>query len=932
MTELTQNQRSFIQSMKKSRDHERHGFSLLVKRENSDTFFDALRDEGFFAADRNPEPVVVDAGGSVNIPYWPALDYLMACAERSAARNDCDLAQKVMTVVREVSTGHAGGIRDNFQTSRKFAELIGVLPRDVVLLDDIPLVRNWLGTRFNHGMVAHALDEKALPAFIASEDGVDWAKAVEILRHCTEMRWESSMRGLEETEPVPVVESYWLNELLQHHAAAIGSRAPAEIAKVLEERVREVFSHGREDLSYIVRPAVEEHSQNHSWDGLENAVVAGLRDVVLAWRHVDDDQAKGYVRHLLKSESEMLRRIGLHVLAERWSTMQALYTEVVGPGLFRHGHIHELYDLLKRRFEAFDDTQKAETLEAIRHISQPEGEDSEHHLRMTQLRWLSALSDSKYEPAATWLNELIAKADISVPSHPDFNTYIEVSTGPGPSVYQVPELVAFAEAQNLVEKLNAFQPSEAWHGPSIDALVEALQKAVEVSPETFLDVLPTFLDAARPYQHGLIRGFKTLWDSSKEKPTSFPWDMAWPRLIEFFQALTVARILLGKAPEDRRYDGWIVSAVADFLAAGTRTDDHAFDESLLPRTFALIRHLLRSVKPSASPDAADHMSAAINTPRGRCIEALFAHALRSCRTSDRRVGSHDRAWADMQPAFDDELHLLEDSNFEFATLAGAYLANLDYLSRDWVGENLARLFPPDRPAVFACAVSGLAFSRPTRYLYVLLRDAGVIDTGLSMNLRGRDTRKKLVERIVLAYLWDEETLDSPRVLYSFTNNAVDDLEDAAWFFWAIRRDTLSDGQLQKILDYWAACVKWATTQPQQPTKLFNALGHLAWAMKTADGENQRLLLAVAPHMLHHNIYDMLSELIRLVDVSPRAVGDVLRAVVEAGRPLFDYEDRLKVLIRRLNELGQRGTALHCCNRLIALPGMTEVFKDLIRDA
>jgi len=55
---------------------------------------------------------------------------------------------------------------------------------------------------------------------------------------------------------------------------------------------------------------------------------------------------------------------------------------------------------------------------------------------------------------------------------------------------------------------------------------------------------------------------------------------------------------------------------------------------------------------------------------------------------------------------------------------------------------------------------------------------------------------------------------------------------------------------------------------------------------------------------------------------------VLRVVVDTPGPAYDYEDRFKILIRRLNELGQRETALYSCNKLIALPGMSELFREL----
>ena len=833
MSELTQNQRSFIQSMQKSADHERHGFSLLVKRQASEAFFDPLRDAGFFAPVRNPAPVAVDAEGLVTIPYWRALDYLKMCAERARANDDAALAEKVMDVIRDVSTSREGNIEGNYHTARLFAEIVGLLPTHIVRLDDVALVDRWLSTRFNQGMVAHALDEGALGAFLASADPADWAKATEILRHASETRWEPGRRGIGEGEPVPQVEAHWLNKLLKHHAEGFGRKAAAGAAAVLEERVREVFSHGREDASYIFRPAVEEHEQNHSWQRIENGIVGGLRDVVLAWCDVDVDGAKQYVRGLLAGDSEMLRRIGLYVLAERWDSMRELYSPVVGPDLFKHGQIHELYALLKRRFGAFDEAQRAATLGAIRSIPQTDDEDSERWLRAIQLRWLSAVSGTSYEPAATWLSELRANTDIAVPDHPDFNTYMETSWGPGPSPYQVPELVGFAAEGSIVEKLKGFTPSQSWRGPSVEALVEALEKAVATSPGTFLAALPQFVGANGPYQHGIIRGFKAQWDASKETPGSFDWAKAWPQLVSFFEQAT-AQLTLPIETTERYSESWIVSAIADFLAAGTRSDEHAYDESLLPRALALITRFLDTVRPSAPRDSDDPMTAAINTTRGRCIEALFSQALRECRVSDRASGSHDQAWAQLQPLFDAEVGRLDDGNYEFATLAGAYLANLDYMNRRWVRDSIGRLFPADRPEAFASTVAGLAFSSPTRYLYVLLRDAGVFDRALNTDLRGRDTRKKVTEQIVLAYLWGEEALDSRRVAYPFAHDAVEDLEDAAWFFCMVRGDKLTDSQLEHILDYWAACVTWARTQPQVPAKLLDALGHLA-----GDGRRRR---------------------------------------------------------------------------------------------
>jgi hypothetical protein len=920
--------------MKKSDEHARRGFELLLKRKDFERFFDALNAEGFFDPAGNPAPITIDSG-SVRIPYWAPLDYLIACAKQADENVDAGLANKVMSVIRTVSAAREpdGSFRDNYFTARKFAEILGLLPTNVISLQDIDFVQFWLKTKFNRGMVAHALDAGAFKRFLESADPKDWAKAVKLLHYCTEIQWDTE-KGREEDDKqaVSIVDDYWLKELIKHHAVQFGKRAPSQAAAVFEQRIREVFGQGgRAKWSYVYRPAVEEHGQNHSWKGVENALVQGLRDVVLGWCDVELPGATKFVEGLLHSDIEMLRRIGIYVLAERWSALRDLYLPIVASELFDSNNIHEVYDLLARRFEEFDEKQKTLTIEAIRGLAVPDGEDAEQRLQHVQRRWLSAIWNTMFKPAAEWIAEIKATTAAGVPEHPNFNSYFETFSGPGPSPYQVQELVAFAQEGSIVGKLNSFRPETAWRGPSVEALVETLEQAIQASPETFIRTLPHFVDAARPYQHGIIRGFKSVWDASKEKQLQFDWDNAWTNLIDFLEKVVGKPGFWEKSETgDREYTAsWNVSAIADFLEAGSRNDDHAYPASLMPRTWSLLQILLENAEATAAADDNDPMTRAINTAKGRSIEALYSHALRACRLSDKGAGSHGDAWAEMKDVFEAELSKCEKGNYEFSTLSGAYLANLDYMNGDWLRKNIGRIFPADRPGNFSCAISGLAYSHPTRRTYVMLREAGVIDNGLRMELKGRETRKKLVEQVALAYLWGDETLDSPRFSYLFASGLVEDLEDAAWFFWSIRGDTLTDAQTEKIIDFWERCMLWAKKQKTPPAKMMSSLGHLTWSMKNAAGRNRDLLLAVAPYMhVHHNTYELLEELARLVDANPAEVSEVLRKLIETGDLTYDYEDRLRTLVKRLAALGRRADALEYCDRLRNVPGMFQLFQEL----
>lgn len=927
MTELTQNERSFVQAMKKGRDHEWRGFKLLIERRRDDLekFLDVLISEGFFEPARNPAPAPADDEGRVHVPYWPPLDYLTACARQAADRKDHDLGDKVMDVVRNVTGGTDGGIQDNFRTAWKFAEIIGLLPNAVVKIADVDLVERWLGTSFSGALVVGALGEGAMRKFLASDDPGDWGKAAKIMRHCTAVRWIDEYGG---RKPVPVADEDSSCRLIDRHACNLVRRTPAKTAALFEERIREVFGRGGE-RSDRLRPAVENHGQNRNGPRFDDGLVDALRDVLQIWCDTDGAGAKDRVRRLLKSDVQMLRRIGIHVLNRRWPLLGSLYPALVDPGLFQQGQIHELHVLLKERFESFDDGEKSRTFDAIRRMAPPAGEDAERY----EYRWLSAMSGTGYEPVATRLSEL-RSARAAVSEHPDFNFYVSGATfGTGDaSRYRLRELVVFAEDGSLVRRLNAFGSADDPRGPGVDALADVLSQAVGASPETFLEILREFIDVSAPYQRGVISGFKAFRERSKERPTAFDWDRGWRDVVGFVDAVTKRPEFWNDGDESRKFGARdaIVCAAVDFLDAGTSDDAHACPEPVMPNALKIIRRFLENVDSAAGADDQEPMMSALNTARGRSIGALFKHALECCRTSDRCSGSHDGAWTRLQPIFDDELRKCGDANYEFSTLAGYHLVNLDYMSADWLRANVTRIFSTEAESNFSCAVAGLAYSESTRRTYALLKDAGVIEQALKRNPRGRETRKKLIERMVKAYLWTEEKRGSPRMRRPFEQDAVDDLLDAVNFFWMIRGEDLSSAQRGLIVDYWEDCVRWASGRSRGASALLDALGRLAWVLETIDARNLELLLASAPHVQRHfGSYILLEQLERLVKGSPSAVGRVLEALIDAGVSVYDDDrNRLKSLILALNERGQRKMALDCCDKLVAQPGMSELYRQL----
>jgi hypothetical protein len=94
-------------------------------------------------------------------------------------------------------------------------------------------------------------------------------------------------------------------------------------------------------------------------------------------------------------------------------------------------------------------------------------------------------------------------------------------------------------------------------------------------------------------------------------------------------------------------------------------------------------------------------------------------------------------------------------------------------------------------------LGGLAYATPTRPIYQLLAKHGILEAALRTKLEDRYSRERIVEWIALAYLWGDETLDTPLFEQLFAGGA-DDLRHATEFFWQVQGERLTDEQVGRV--------------------------------------------------------------------------------------------------------------------------------------
>ena len=108
----------------------------------------------------------------------------------------------------------------------------------------------------------------------------------------------------------------------------------------------------------------------------------GTGSVLLSWCEYGREQAKLFVEDMLSDDLEIVRRIAIYLVSEQWEDLRALLPLIVKPDFFNAGHLHELYNLLSRRFPDFSANEKKDqTVKSIADISIPSKANNPTHVR-----------------------------------------------------------------------------------------------------------------------------------------------------------------------------------------------------------------------------------------------------------------------------------------------------------------------------------------------------------------------------------------------------------------------------------------------------------------------------------------------------------------------------------------------------------------------
>lgn len=881
---------------------------LFFRKVKGLKWFGPLAERGYFSPEANPKPVPAKEEGYVNIPIWTVVDYLVKTAPELTDEKKLEYAEKYLQVIVDVTTYAKKNEISNYRTWWQFAEIISQIPHNSIPLETIEIVDYWLDDKYERGLVAQEIGEKWLPKLLQVNDDHALKLAKRIIELLYKVIFVERKYGEEGKQEASLRFSYYhAQKITERIAKLAGEKLGLEAIQIFDAYLKNILEQLENDLwSSLWQPAIEDHEQNKHRDDAGNVLIHAYRDSIDGYIHTKPDEASTHVKSMLESEFQTIQRLAIYINGRNYHLFTDVVDSLLDGKYLSSNYRHEMWHFLNKSYPHFSDPQKEKVLELISGITKHDdkGKYLSGASSYNKTIWLSSIKNHGEAEAHLYLvNTEIAKTE---PDHPDFSSYMSVGWGGLKSPKTLEELQALS-IDDLVQELDDYKGLGGFDEPDLEGLVKVFKQLVKTEPLNLYLNLNKFINLDLAYICEIIEAYRDLW-TEKAK---LPWDEIWQKLLNFCSAVI---------KQDRFWDPenakqrepfvanrcWIVSSIGRLIEEGTKSDEHAFNEEYLADAEEILAYLLEREEGSEYKEDSDAVSISINSPRGHCLEALINLTLRSCRITDRNNNKdHSEIWSHFQRYYDSELDLadLKNPEYEFATLVTNYLPNFLYMSKEWILENLNRIFDQNHYLKWLCAMQGYSYVGTIyQEIYKYLKEHGDLLKVLDDENIRDSVEEKAIHNIAVAYINDFESFDEDNSLINtlVTRNDNEEIQRLIWFIWTLRKK--GDDKLKnKVYEIWPKILQNIDLSTKEGRRMASQLCHWAVFVDQIDDERRQLLLEIAPYSDEsHNSHDLLKSISDISDTQPFEAHEIWMKMLEGSTPDYPEEAVRKIFMNLLN--------------------------------
>ncbi len=670
------------QIRKRTANHD-YFFSQL----NTPEWIEPLDKAGLFSA----PPNAIRDGNSISFPFWPESQYL----ERVAS----DAPEQVAAIIMRIP--ETDNVRIHEDLARAATKFPAKLAAQWALKETA-----WIGRQEHlYFLLPESFGE--LFEYLASKGELQASlRLARAVLACKLIGGKSKRVSAK-------FDAWHYERMLQKHIPEVLRQARMKgfclLCDTLNDMiVAESENDGDDDYSYIWRPAIEPHDQNHRNGELRDALIDAIRDgsrqIMLEGVGLDE-----IIHELTARRRPIFKRIALNLLVDNHSSPAAKEFACNRDNFLDVRLRHEYSRLLKVVFPDLDQDAKSLVLGWIDEgpLRAEGNENNDQELwrkqkaywqaqRLSNLRgYLPEVWEKCYADIITELGE---------PEHPDFITYSASWSGPTSPKY-TDELETMS-ADDIAFFLKNWEPSHEWNAPSPEGLGRVLQAVVAKSSDRFVTALDSFLKVDSTYARALVQGL--------EEAVKAGHTIEWTATIKYLSWIVEQPRDQERAPSGRMdYDphwGWARKAAVSLLSKGI--EKNLIDFSLRKPVWQLIDTISNDPDPATQDDEASTMDPAtrsINTTRGEAMHAVMQYALwiyRSITEKDRKSESTSfdmNSILEVKECLERHLDPVAEPSPAIRAVFGQWFPWLLLLDSSWTKAKIKAIFPADCPVLWDAA-------------------------------------------------------------------------------------------------------------------------------------------------------------------------------------------------------------------------------------
>jgi len=771
--------------------HPSHVEYFFLKLHHPD-WLEPLTKSGFFV---NP-PKGITSENYVMFPAWPLSNYLTKIADQKP--------NEVLELIKNIEE------TENFRIHFDLIECALRMPSSLAK-EIIPFARKWITTPY-----PSIIPEKLAELAVKFSDENELTSALDLLEVIIDVKVPGAQPKTLLKEVHPHFDLWAYEKILNGATCVIFKKKPCAVVEVLCRTLLKAIRLERPngDLSYVWRPAIEDHPQNREGRDVKDLLVTSIRDRIESLGESEEETFMKCFRLLSKFDYSVFRRIEIHLIRKFPKILVTQMHSVISKReTFDDISLwHEYYHLLHEQYSDFPKYLKEEILKWI-----AEGPDSERfvawykntkntepsqaekdaHIAHWQMRCLSPIRT--FVPAIWQKNwqELVAK--YGKPDHPDFHVYM----GPvivGSKSPLTEEEVKRKNPQEVVHYLKTWEPSKEFLAPSKEGLAHTLSKVITENPSSYTSVCHEFKTMSPVYVYHLLSGFRT----AIQKENAFDWKP----VILFCRDLVISKESKSLTLEKMLYD-WnsVYREIADLLEEGLRSKKMSPPIELRETIWLLIEVLLKHNEPDLAfennydEETLDPVSLSLNTVRGKAMHSSLQYAL-WCERNLNLSQEKDKMVTEVREQLEAKLNPEVEPTKTIRAVYGMYLPQLFYLDRDWVEQHLSAIFPEDsehRSLWSAAWEAYVTYCGFYNELYKSIRNQYeiAIDKLLSEKI-SKVAKEHLSQHLLTAYLRELEDLKPHSLVNSFFEKAQPQIRGhAIWFIGRVLKNLQTSGIKEK---------------------------------------------------------------------------------------------------------------------------------------